>query len=285
MLSTASGIRNGVDTEDARAPAPRPSQWMRALADIASGAGAIHLWGKLGWLDIAQRYRRSAIGPFWLTISMGVMIVSMGALFAGLFKTDIHDYLPFIAISFILWGFIASAVTEGCTAFIAADALIKQSNLPLSLHVFRGVWRNLIILAHNSVIFALLAVYFRMTPSWTWLLAPVGAAFIAVNAVWAGLLLGALSARFRDVPQIAASIMQVFFFLTPIIWQPALVPDRTYILDYNPFYHFLEIVRTPLLGQMPALASWAAVLAMTFSGGAASIAFFALTRRRIAYWV
>ncbi len=276
--------------EDAPAPepvsAPAPtSQAVLALLDVVEGAHASYLWGLLGWQDIRQRYRRSKIGPFWLTISMGVMVGAIGMLYAGLFKIEIADYLPFIALGFIVWGLISGLVTDGCAAFIGAEGIIKQVGLPLSVHVYRVVWRNLIIFGHNILIFFVVAVLFSIWPGWVGLLALPGLALLCLNGVWAGLLLGLVSARFRDVPQIVASVVQVFFFLTPIIWKPELLPGRALVLDLNPFFHFVELVRAPLLGQVPGLASWLAVLGITLGGWLVTLAMYRRYRWRIAYWV
>ncbi len=271
------------ETPEAHPPVSRAAE---ALRDIAAGARASELWGLLGWQDIRQRYRRSTLGPFWLTISMGVLVAGLGILYAGLFKAETAEYLPFVAVGFIVWGLISGAINDGCMAFIGAESIVRQIGLPLSIHVYRVVWRNAIILAHNAVIYAAVAVIFALRPGWAGLLALPGLAFICLNAVWAALLIGLVSARFRDVPQIVASIVQMAFFLTPIIWMPEHLPDRAVIaLEINPFYHFMEIVRAPLLGRLPALDSWLAVFGMTVAGGLLTWLVYARYRWRIVYWV
>ena len=262
-----------------------PSQTALALRDVAEGARAFRLWGMLGWQDVRQRYRRSTLGPFWLTISMGALVGGLGVLYAGLFRMDVADYLPFVAAGLILWGLISGLITEGSAAFIGAEGIIKQVNLPLSVHVYRVVWRNFIVFAHNVVIYVAAAVFFSIQPGWTGLLVLPGLALLCLNGVWVGLLLGLISARFRDVPQIAASIVQVAFFLTPIIWKPELLPERAFILDLNPFFHLLELVRAPLLGQAPGLVSWLAASGITLGGWLVTLVMYRRYRWRIAYWV
>jgi homopolymeric O-antigen transport system permease protein len=261
------------------------SQTTLAFLDVTEGARAWYLWGLLGWQDIRQRYRRSMIGPFWLTISMGALVAGLGVLYSGLFRIEVANYLPFVALGFIVWGLVSSLFTDGCATFISAEGIIKQASLPLSVHVYRVVWRNLIIFGHNIVIFFIVAVIFSIWPGWTGLLALPGLVLICLNGVWLALLLGLVSARFRDVPQIVASLVQVAFFLTPIIWKPELLPGRTWILDFNPFFHFLELVRAPLLGQMPTLASWLTVLGITLAGWFLTFAMYRRYRWRVAYWI
>ena len=266
-------------------PPPLPSETVLALRDIAQGACAFRLWGSLGWLDIRQRYRRSTLGPFWLTISMGVLVGGLGMLYAGLFRMDVADYLPFVAAGLILWGLISGLITEGCDAFIRTGDLIKQVNTPLSVHVYRVVWRNLIVFAHNVVIYVVAAVWFSIQPGWAGLLILPGLALLCLNGVWMGLLLGLVSARFRDVPQIAASVVQLAFFLTPIIWKPELLPERAFVLDLNPFFHLVEVVRAPALGQAPGLVSWLAAAGITLGGWLVTLLMYRRYRWRIAYWV
>ena len=273
----------------ARVAPPAPSQTALALADIIEGARASHLWGLLGWQDIRRRYRRSIIGPFWLTISMGVLVATLGTLYGALLKVDPAVYVPHLALGFIVWTLISGLITDGCTAFITAESIIKQTNLPLSVHVYRIVWRNCLILCHNAAIFVVVVALFAVSTGWIGFLALPGLAFLVLNGIWVGLVLGVVSARFRDVPPILESVVRILFFVTPIIWMPELMPGRALmlavVLDFNPLFHFVEVVRAPLLGQAPELVSWLAVSGITLGGWLLAFALLRRYRRRIAYWV
>lgn len=276
----------GDDDDVASADTSQPSQIRRALIDIFEGARRINVWGLLGWQDIRQRYRRSLIGPFWLTISMGTMIAALGLLYAGLFRIELASYLPFLTLGFIVWGLITGFVTDGCTAFITADAIIKQVELPLSVHVYRVLWRHIIIFAHNFLIFVVVATVFSIFPGWAGFFLIPGLVLLILNGLWIGLLFGLISARFRDVPQVTASIVQVAFFLTPIIWKPETLPNGiTLVLDLNLFFYLVEVVRAPLLGSIPPLSFWLVTLGITLAGWIVAFYFFQRYRRRIAYWV
>ena len=266
-------------------PSADPSQAASTLLDIVQGGRMYYLWGLLGWQDIRRRYRRSVLGPFWLTISMGVLVGAMGTLYGALLKIGVEDYLPFLAAGFIVWSLISGLIVDGCAAFTDAERIIKQAALPASVHVYRVAWRNLIIFAHNVVIFAVVAVIFSISPGWAGLAALPGLLLICLNGVWIGLMLGLVSARFRDIPQMVASVVQVMFFLTPIIWKPELLPERTPVLDFNPFYHLVEIVRAPMLGRYPAPASWLGMLAMALGGWLLTLLVYRRYRWRLAYWV
>jgi ABC-2 type transport system permease protein len=263
----------------------QPTQGTLAIRDVIDGARLWHVWGTLGWHDIRQRYRRSRIGPFWLTISMGVTIGAIGVVYAGLFRTDAAKYFPYVAVGFVVWGFISGLVNDGCNAFIEGQAMIKQVRLPLSVYVYRAVWRNLIIFGHNFLIVVIVALVFEIHPGWIALLALPAIGVLCLNGLWIGLLFGLLSARFRDVPLIILNAMQVVFFVTPIIWQPSSLPSRPLIVAFNPLFYAVEIVRAPLLGTPAPALYWLAVLAVTFAGSAIAFAMYRGFRRRITYWI
>ena len=264
---------------------PAASQTEVALLDLVQGARAHHLWGLLGWQDIRRRYRRSILGPFWITISLGVFVAALGTLYGALLKVELAEYVPYLALGFIVWTLISNMLTDGCTVFTAAEGIIKQVNQPLSVHLCRILWRSFIIFCHNAVIFVVVAVLFSVWPGVTGLLALPGLVLVCLNGAWAGLLLGIVSARFRDLPPLVESIMRVAFFLTPIIWMPSLLPGRGVLLEFNPFFHLLELVRAPMLGQLPGLVSWLAVAGITLGGWLVTFVMFRRYRRRIAYWI
>lgn len=267
------------------AASSQPGNFRLALRDLSSGIGSIYIWPMLGWQEIRQRYRRSMIGPFWLTISNGALVCGMGPLYGRLFGMDISTYFPFLAVSFVVWLLIANLINESCTAFIAAEGYVKQIKLPLSVHVLRLVWKNLIIFAHNLVIVVIVLFFFPPALTWQLLLVPLAVLVIAANGIWVGLLLGLLCARFRDIPQIVASLMQVALFLTPVMWKADMLGRHIWAAKANPLFHFLEIVRQPLLGGGSAAASWTFVLVITLLGFAATLFVFGRFRARIAYWL
>jgi len=260
-------------------------QLRQAIEDLWEGARAIYVWPMLGWLEVKQRYRRSMIGPFWLTLSTAVMVGAMGPLYGRLFGQPLAGYLAYLAVSLVLWMFVSALINEACTAFINAEGYIKQIRLPLTVHVLRVVWKNLIILAHNAVIVVVVLFFFGAGLDWHLFLVPLGVLLVAINGVWLGILLGLVCARFRDIPQIVASLMQVAMFLTPVFWSADMLGRNRWAAELNPLFHFLEIVRRPLLGQSPETLSWGVALGVTVAGFGVTLAFFQRFRARIAYWV
>ena len=256
--------------------------------DILSAARRADLAGTLGWQDVKQRYRRSKLGPFWLTISMGVLIGTLGLVFGGIFNIPMKEFLPFLAIGFMLWAYISTVINEGCTAFISADALIKQLPLPMFLHVLRVIWRNQIILAHNAVIIPLVFLAFLKPLEWVAFLSIIGLALNTLTLAWIALLAGVVCTRYRDLSQIVTSVLQIAFYVTPIVWMPSqLIGTRRgfIFLDANPLYHMIEIVRAPLLGSMPTMTNWLVSIAMAVFGWIFTLVIYGRYKNRISYWL
>ena len=190
-----------------------------ARADLARGFGRWRLWLLLGVGDIRQRYQRSRVGQFWITISMLVTIVALGGVYGLLFRMSLQEYLPSLTLGIVAWALISSMVIEAFTVFTGAGIYLQQVPLPKSMFVHRMLVRNLVTFAHNMTIVPLLYLVFGILPGWPILLAPLGLAIVTLNGFWIGLLLGMLCARFRDMPQMIASLMQIAFFVTPVMWR------------------------------------------------------------------
>ena len=256
-----------------------------ALADLRDGASLWRLAATLGWLDIRLRYRGSMLGPFWLTISTGVMVGMLGFLYSKLFHMDLQEYLPFLALSQVLWSFMATIVAEACGTFTDMVGLIRSVRMPMFVFSLRVLVRNVLVLAHNVVVIVVVFAIFGVWPGWQALLIVPGLLLWACNALALTLLLGGLCARFRDIAPIVNSLLQIIFFVTPVIWKPSQLGHYQVYLPLNPMYDLLEIVRGPLLGDPVSLLTWGG--AIGFSGLLCGLSwlFFIRARGRVAFWV
>lgn len=198
----------------------RVSPSAAAWDDLVEGMSKSWMWSAMAMQDIRMRYRGSLLGPFWLTISMIIMIAAMGLIYARLFNMEIHRYLPFLTVGLVIWNFVSTVIIEGCQTFLSAQNVITQVRMPFSVHAWRTVCRNLIVLAHNMVIVPLVLIIFNVPVGWTVLLIVPALAILTINGIWVSILLGMISARYRDVPPIVMSFVQVIFFVTPIFWPP-----------------------------------------------------------------
>jgi ABC-type polysaccharide/polyol phosphate export permease len=220
-----------------------------------------------------------------MTLSTGVLVVALGIIYSRIFQSDIKTYLPYLALGFIVWGFISSTVNESCGAFAESERIIKQIKIPFSVFVLRVVWRNFIVLMHTIILFIPIAIFFRTSPHFTALLVLPGLAILYINLMWVGVILAVLSTRFRDVQQIVTSVMQIAIFATPVMWQVSNLGEITLVADINPLYHWLELVRGPLIGALPSTSSWIASIASAVLGTVLAVLLLRRASRRIAYWL
>lgn len=259
--------------------------YRRARADVLDGIANWRIWSRMGWQEIKRRYRRTVLGPFWVTLSLGMFVGGMGFVWAPLFSISVSEYLPFISTGMICWVFVSSIITESCITYTHAEGLIKQLNFPLSLLNLMLVWRNVIVLFHNLVIAVIVFAALQIPPQWEMLLFFPGVLLIAVNGMWISMLLGMISARYRDVPQLVGNLVQIMMFVTPVFWYAKQLGARAKFIDYNPLFHLIDVVRSPLLGTAPSLLSYTAVAAMAIVGWAVTMFIYARFRRRIPFWL
>jgi ABC-type polysaccharide/polyol phosphate export permease len=265
-------------------PAP-PSRALLAWRDLADGWSRRWMWSALALQDIRLRYRGSLLGPFWLTISTLVMVTAMGVIYPLLFHVAARGYIPYLALGLIVWQLLSSLTTEGCDTFLREQSVIQQVPVPFSIHAYRCVCRNFLVLAHNLAIVPLGMVILGLPPSWRAVEVLPALPLIAVNGLWISVVFGMISARFRDVPPIVASFLQVLFFVTPVMWPIEALGNLRSLVILNPFFAAVDVVRSPLLGVAPTATSWPILLITTALGCAAGFAVFARFRTRIAYWI
>jgi len=256
-----------------------------AFIDVLGGLRCYEIWTMLAWMEIKQRYRRSVLGPFWLTLSAAIMIFSMGPLYSTLFGQHLNDYFLYLATSIIVWQLISTMINDSCQAFIGAEGFIKQCSLPLSVYVLRIVYKNIIIFLHNFIVIVIVAIFFPPQIEITIILFIVALIIIAINALWVGLLIGLICARFRDVTQIVASIVGLAFFVTPIMWKAEMLGSKSWLINLNPIYHFIQIMRAPIIGGAIDAKNWVASALITIIGYAVTFILFGKFKNRVAYWV
>jgi lipopolysaccharide transport system permease protein len=256
-----------------------------AMRDVGEGTRLLPLAWTLGWLDIRLRYRGSMLGPLWLTLSTGIMVGALGYLYAGIFHTDINSYLPFLALSLVLWGFLASVVSESCSAFTESEGIVRAVRMPFFLFAARLLIRNVLVLAHNVLVIAVVYAVFRVWPGRHGLLAVPGLLLWGLDSLALVLMLGTFCARFRDILPIVASVMQIAFFMSPVIWMPEQLGRGQALLPFNPFFDMLEIVRAPLLGTLPAEGIWLGAMLYSMALWVLAWSLFTRARGRIAFWI
>ncbi|MFN9090755.1 MAG: ABC transporter permease [Alphaproteobacteria bacterium] len=265
--------------------ASKPERALRARADLREGFAQWRLAAALAWGDIKHRYRGSVLGPFWVTLTTAAMVVALGFFYSHIMRVDPGTFFPWLAISLILWGMVSQSVTDGAECFASAEAVIRQIPLPFTVHVLRCVLRNLLVAMHNLPLIIAVMVIFDVSPGFGLLAIVPGLLLFLCNAFSVAFFLGMVCARFRDIPPIISSLMQLCFFVTPIIWLPELLGDRAGWLLLNPFNSIMETMRAPLLGRPLDPQVWLSALGFTAALLGLALAFFTRFRGRIAFWV
>lgn len=260
-------------------------QLQMAARDLRNSFGRLGLAWSLAWHDVSSRYRGSILGPFWITLSMGLMILGIGFLYANLFSIDLRIFLPYVALGIVFFAVITGTINEGCETFVQAAGMLSQTSLPMFTFVWRTVFRNLINLAHHMVIVVAVVVFYGYWRTANAPLALLGVLLMLLNASWVSMLVGIASARFRDIPQIVVSITQFAMFMTPVFWLPSKFGDHREVLDFNPFYHLLQAVRAPLLGTPVEPHTYVVLVSMAVGGWLTTFLIFARTRRRIVHYL
>lgn len=227
-----------------------------ALNAIIEGFLTWPVWLWFARQDIKSRYRGSMLGPLWLVLNLGILVVALSVIYATIFGLKLDKYMSYVTTGFIAWWFVSGTLMDSCTAFTANSQIIRNLPLPIGVHVMRVLMRNTLLLLHNMIVYVVVVVAFGIWPNVNTLLALVGFGLVALLLFSLGISLAIACARFRDIPHIVSSIVQVMVFVTPIMFFKDMLQNRSYIADVNPFYHMIEAIRAPLLGDFPEQSTW-----------------------------
>jgi ABC-type polysaccharide/polyol phosphate export permease len=238
------------------------------------------------WLDTVCQYRRSKIGPLWETINVLVMTLGIAVVSSAVIGGAVSQLIGYIGLGIIVWTAITAQIGEGASTFLHNREYILSSNLSIDLYAARMIFRIFITFCHHIVLYFVGIAIGLISLHWSALLALPGILLLFVNGFWVIVLLALVCARFRDVELIVRNLLQLAFFVTPVFWDYRhIVSDRKYIIDYNVLFYFLEIVRAPLLGEVPPLQTYVIVLAVTVVGYALALLAYRGMRRNLAFFV
>jgi lipopolysaccharide transport system permease protein len=261
------------------------STFIDGLNEINRGFRSHEQWAYMALQDIRLRYRRSIIGPWWVTISSSVMILMLGFLWSHIFNQTIANYLPYFAIGFVVWGWMSSHIIDSAAGFFQFQGVIKQIKLPFPIFIFRCNMRQAIILTHNSLIIAAVLLFVGKGFSLLSIIAIPNLILIQLNLTLLSVVITIFCTRYQDMTQVVNVGSQIIFFFTPILWQVDSIKNKMYLAEWNPIYHWIELIRAPLLGSLPTLSDY------LWSGFSAIILFVLATyflgryRSRIAFWL
>jgi ABC-type polysaccharide/polyol phosphate export permease len=263
-----------------------PAELKAGFKDIWNSFKSYRIWVAVGLNDVAARYRGSLLGPFWITITTAVFVLGIGFLYAGLMRVPPDRYLPWMTLGIVVWGLINQTVLEGADAFIAAGNMLRQTAIPVPLFIWRVVWRNILTFLHQAPVIIAVALWFGFFLRMNVPEALIGLVLILVNVSWFALCAAIVSARFRDLQQVLAAVMQVVFFLSPVLWIPSETRGASGLfVSLNPIAQMLNVVRDPLLGQGLSRYGVLYLLALAIVGWTVALLFFSRIRRRIVHYL
>ena len=251
------------------------------------------MWFFTTWFKFLARYRRTAIGPLWIVASPLMFIGFLGLLFVGLSNFSTSEFIPHLAVGMVAWTLLGGYLIRSPNVFNRNRAYIYQGKATQTDIIVFDNAELVVHFIHQCIIIVAFCWYYKTGTSFSNVgKSLLGLFFIIINGYWITLVFGILGARFRDFGEMITSITGIAFLATPIIWMP--VKDggdggRLGVLDtyitYNPFYHFLETFRAPLLGESVALFSWQVVWAITILGYLLATYMYYRYRHMIVFWM
>ena len=235
--------------------------------------------------DTQDRYRRSALGPIWMSFTLGISAGALGFLYAKILHQPMDKYLPFITATLFVWLFFVAVLNESTTAFVGGAAMIKNSAQPIAMHVSRVILRNFIVMLHTLPVLIIVLAIFKSLGHVDIINSLFGIVLLFANINWICLILAVMGARFRDMTYIVGYILQFLMFASPIFWSPAMIEKAGWYVNFNPVFHWIVVSRDPILGNPMPWASVNFCLVTAAVGSVMAILIFAYSRPRIAFWV
>ncbi len=255
------------------------------LNDFSAIFSRWRIWWIMGFRDIQMRYRRSFLGPFWISLTMAAMVFGIGFLFSQIFDIEFKAFLAYIATSFLIWGILQSNLNESCNIMIDSEAHLRAMRLPASILAAQMVWRNTLIFLHNLIAIGAVLLYANVDMSASLILLLPALAILSLIGFFSAIVLGPYALRYRDLGQVVMNVMQIAFFITPIIWMPSQGRLSSVWLDYNPFFHLVEIARGPLLGYWPSATNWAVSIGILIIAAIMAYVATAVSREKVYLWL
>lgn len=249
-------------------------------------AESLRLGWTLGSKDFALMGVGSRLGKWWPTIGLAIRIAFVGSIFGLVLGSRPLDYVPWLATGWAVWGMISSAITGGAGAMNGNKSLMLAIPMPKEAFVVKVIVKEFLLLVQNSLLIFLVLLVFQVPLTPALLLFIPGLLITAVFLYGLGLILGPLVARYRDFGPFISSIIGVMFFVLPIMWKPESIESELahLILGLNPLYHFLQIVRLPLLSEVPTDLNYLLALVGAVSFLLVGLVVMAKTKNKIVYW-
>src|SRR5689334_9822105 len=186
---------------------------MEGLADLYAGTGSWRVSYLMGIGDIRTRYARSRVGQFWLTLSTAIMVVALGFVWSGLWRTPVAELLPFVAMSFVFWNLISGTLGEATSTFVSTGPMFLNQGTSFSTAIYALVFKQFLIFLHNVPIIGATMIVFMVPIKPAVLLLLPGMVLVLLSLLWASYVVAILCLRFRDLIQLVQSALMIAFFV------------------------------------------------------------------------
>ena len=208
------------------------------------------LWVNLAISKLRVRFIRTALGPVWEIIGTMIFLIFITVIWSRLWGRSFFDYFGFLYTGYAIWKIISTTITESTFLFseLYANALRNMKCNPLSFCLGNSL-KNIFILFLNLPIVFLITMYNGTLSINGILLLCYYLIIFFITTVCVSFMVGSLCLKFRDLQYSVVVIMQLLFFMTPVIWDPQQISEkgRFFLVDVNIFYHYVEFFRSALL--------------------------------------
>jgi len=259
--------------------------YSKAIRDLIKGASLYNVWSFQAWHEISAKYKRTVLGSLWIAGGMVALSLSLAVVFGAIMRQNMHDIFPNIIGGILCYGFCAFILIDSPEIFMGAAGMIKNHAYPYTYYVFESLCRATLMFLNNVIVFfiAIACVGALAVPHWSFL---IGFPIVLVTLFTWGTVLGLAASRFRDLRFMTPLLSQILFFLTPVTWMARDVgPDRRFLIDFNPYYGLVEIMRAPLLGYAAPMQAYFLALTAMGLGIFVWLIVFSACRRKIPFWI
>ena len=216
----------------------------------------------LAWRDVAVRYKQTVAGALWAIVQPVVSMVIMTVIFgrvAGLPSQAGAPYAVMVFAAMLPWGFFANALASTSQSVVSNANLISKVYFPRMIIPASSVVVSLIDFLVASSILAALMIWFQFWPTWRLLTLPLFLAFAVMAALGPGLIMTALTVRYRDFRFIIPFVVQFGLYVSPVAYSTAVIRERLgegwfMLYSLNPLVGVIEGFRWAILGGPSALS-------------------------------
>jgi lipopolysaccharide transport system permease protein len=240
----------------------------------------------LVWRDLKVRYKQTVIGVAWAVIQPLITMITFSIIFGYLARIPSDDLpYPVFAYSALLpWTYFASALNR-CTVSVVNDAnLVSKVYFPRLILPLTGVVSGMVDVSISFVLLIGLMGWYRIGLTWRVLTLPAFLLLAVLTALAVGLWLSALNVRYRDVSYTVPFLVQIWMFLSPVLYSVRLIPEQYRLLySLNPMAGVIDGFRWALLGKAsPDLSMMTLSIVVVLTIGIGGLVFFRNMERTFA---